>query len=181
MATNRELKAEIETLSAQLGVSIETDRLNNSALSKRLDELRQQLAAREVHLAAPPAEPAPPDLAEPEPGPLFGATKRTAPSTPEAPPAVLEPPAAEPSPPAPDGDESAPSPPPPAADDQRELGPFRYRVGQGRLIHGVAGKKIGAFKPISARDLPGGQTDLDELERAGHVEKVRRGKSDKPL
>lgn len=48
MATNRELKVEIETLSEQLGVSIETDRLNNSSLAELVKSLREQLEAREA-------------------------------------------------------------------------------------------------------------------------------------
>ena len=179
MATNRELKVEIEALSAGLGVSVETDRLNNASLAKRVEELREQVAARAaaptvvsadavddaftddaaaVQAAVSAAEAAPREQTEPEAPPaLFGATKRApreestqAPAVaPEAPPSRQEP--------EPAAQAAAPA----------TLG-GRYVVAQGCVVHGLRGR-LGAFQLIKARDVSGGQDMLAELVRSGHV------------
>jgi hypothetical protein len=178
MATNRELKVEIEALSAELGVSVETERLNNASLGKKVEELREQVAALAAgsmvvsidavddaftdDTAAAQAAVAAASGAPFAPAP-FGATKRAPREEPaqaltaaaEAPPVRQEP---EPT--------KAVQEPAPVTVPATLGG--RYTVAQGCVVHGLRGR-IGAFQPIKARDLSGGQDALAELVRSGHV------------
>jgi hypothetical protein len=168
MATKRELKAEIETLSTELGVSIETDRLNLEGLTKLLEDLRQKAAGAPSALEPEAAGDGSveTEAAPAEPGvSLLGATKRTPPSPPAA--VVAEPPSL-PEPPVVVAVQAPAPAPPPVATAPAKF----YRVAQGCVIYTQRGK-VGAFRPIKASDLSGGQEMLDDLVRSGQVEAKR--------
>jgi hypothetical protein len=173
MATNRELKAEIGALSEQRGAPPpDTDRLGRDALTKLVEQLRERVATGAAQAPPAPAE-------EPsEPPPLVGAVKKGGPAPDEGAPPPLEPAPAPPSSPAAD---AAPAAAPPPAAALSAPANVRYFVAEGRLIYTLKGKR-GAFKPIAARELPGGQADLEKLLQAGDIvtfEQMMRGRTPK--
>lgn len=177
MATNRELKAEIETLSERLGVSVETERLNNTDLSKLVEQLREKASAQAGGGTAAP----PQDTGAGHTSLLRGATKRVPDTDGSSGASADTPPDTGASTSA--GDEGkteeeeaggdagviAGATPdglvPPA--ELSDVGPGRYFVAQGQVVYCLKGK-LGAFASIQPSDV-GGQEQFDELVRAGAV------------
>jgi hypothetical protein len=174
MATNRELKAEIETLGVELGVSVETQRMNNAQLVEKLDELRALSAA-----AAVAAEPEPRLFtgeatkvvtvdavgdAAADDAAAFQAAVEEARAVPARAvmPAWLKPALVQT-----EIDTASPGRSDPPKPNTATVG--RYTVAGGVMLSHTLRGKIGAFQPVKARDLHGGQDELDDLVRAGHV------------
>jgi hypothetical protein len=128
MATNRELSAEIETLSAELGIEANVSGLNNAALTELVESLRAKAAER-----APAPGPRAPE-------PVDGA--------------------------APLSEGGEPPPPRPVA----QL--FPYQVARGKSLRTKRGT-LQAGEEVRARELSGGQEQLDQLVGYGYVDKRR--------
>jgi hypothetical protein len=127
MATNRELSAEIETLSAELGIEANLTGLNNAALTELLESLRAKAAER-VSTPGPKA-----------PEPVDGAAPVS---------------------------EGGEPPPPPAPVAQL----FPYQVSRGKSLKTKRGT-LQAGEEVRAKDLGGGQEQLEQLVRFGYVDK----------
>jgi len=177
MASKVELRQEIETLCAERGVSIPEgiDRMNFAALTAALAGLQQDAGG-----GAPPEVPAagapPPGLSKVEveaPPPVVATPAANVVETPlpwEPPPAPEAVKPAEPPPvPTPAAPPAPPSAAPPAAPAAGEpaTGPMRYFVARGQCLQNTRKGKIGAFSQVKAKDLPGGEADLEELFRHG--------------
>lgn len=167
MASKLELRQEIEALCQKRGVSVPEglQGMNFVTLQGELQRLQAGLSApHEPALADPPgltkvvpaADPPPPALIE---TPLGDAQPQEPPpdtnlSPPELPPAPLAPAPSE-STGGGGGGESQPT------------GPFRYFVAHGKMLSNTLRGKIGAFQPVKAKDLPGGEGSLEELFAQG--------------
>lgn len=198
MASNRELRDEAEALALQLKTEVDTKGLNNERLTELVESLRARVAAaNEAPTEPPEAQPeieieiertgAPPEEPEPEPSdspPQMPAPEEGAPDPlrPMDHPAVV-------------GDDEpiggppvrqAPlkpipvTPPVPvepvngAAEEVQAQpendGRYRwpYSVAEGRTIRCARGT-LGAFDRVKPTDFAGGQRELDELVKSGHV------------
>lgn len=166
MASNRELREGIESLSIELGLSLPDglQGMNNP----RLVETLEALQVRKAGGSLPPA-----DGAGQEPLPLGNAGAPAGdpppPDSTSTPPDASEPP---PVPPA--------APPPPAAKTapkvQEAEAPKRCHVAEGKSVTTLKGQ-LGAFQSIRAIDLPGGAEQLEQLVKDGFVTRSDRLRS----
>lgn len=150
MASNRELKAEIETLSKELGVTVSTDRLNNEKLTELRDQLLEQKALLDQLEEADRAksEQTAPEPAQSAESVQEGATREEAPESTPAP------------------------PPPPPAQVVAVAGPFdpsaRYVVAPGKSLSTRRGIR-GPGSTITANELGNGVETLCFLYERGFV------------
>lgn len=154
-ASNRELKTDIETLSAELKVAVPEglEQFNNPRLVKALEALQAQKAG-----------------VAPQGG---GVSVAPAANADDVDAAVVD------VAPPPEADVAAPSAPPPAPDVPPEAAPAqpskpqRYYVAPGRTL--VANKgKLGAFQQVKAKDVAGGLEEIEALVASGVLVKSDR-------
>ncbi|HKY40792.1 MAG TPA: hypothetical protein VJN18_32880 [Polyangiaceae bacterium] len=164
MASKLELRQEIEALCEKHGVSVPEglQGMNFVTLQGELQRLEAQLAPLLPDGGEPPglskiAQP----LESGQPGDEGSATSGDGPPPADPPPRPALPP------PAATGSGGAPRPAP-------AVRPVRYVVAQGKMIQNtkkgrIGSEKIGAFKPVEAKDLEGGEAELKQLLDLGIV------------
>jgi hypothetical protein len=158
MASNKDLRTEIEGLCAARGTSIPDGiaAMNNAKLQETLDGLQRAAPGADASAAPdiaarPLVAPSPPD--EPEVTPLVTVPTSQAPGAPSVPPGQAPQPAA-----------------PSAPTSATGVDQTRYFVAEGKLLTTLGDDK-GAFEQILPRELPGGKEQLEQLVAAGYVTK----------
>lgn len=158
MASNKDVRTEIETLCTERGVAVPEglDKLGGNKLAELLESMRREPSA----------------VSEVLPGPVLETALRplVAPSPVEG----SEPPGDAASNEAPGGDKvSAPPPAPAAAVPAPKAAPTGspgYFVAEGKTVNPSTGRDaLGAFEQVYARDFIEGQAALDQFVAAGYL------------